>query len=66
MPIKLIFKIIAILFIPVAIYLYWQSNMDGVFIAAVLGSVCFFLSIRFDLREKVKASEPAPQTSEDE
>jgi hypothetical protein len=32
--------------------LFWLGNTDGMFIAAVLGAVCFFLSIRFQIKER--------------
>ena len=38
------------------IFLY-QGNTDGVFIAAVLGAVSFFLSVRFQVKERLKLRE---------
>lgn len=31
--------------------------MDGLFVSAVIGAVCFFLSIRFQVKERLKVRE---------
>lgn len=46
------FQILAVVLIGVGAYFLWTGNTDGLFIAAVLGSVCFFLSIRFQVKER--------------
>jgi len=52
-----IFQILAVILIGVAAYFYWKGNNDGMFIAAVFGAVCFFLSIRFQVKERLKLRE---------
>ena len=49
-----LFQITAVILIGVAAYFLWQENKDGTFIAAVLGAVAFFLSIRFQVKARLK------------
>ena len=49
-----LFQILAALLIGVAAFFLWKGNNDGLFISAVLGAVCFFLSIRFQVHERIK------------
>jgi ABC-type transport system involved in Fe-S cluster assembly fused permease/ATPase subunit len=57
MKLELIFKILGVIFIGVAAVFLWQANKDGTFVAAVLGAVCFFLSFRFQTKERLKIRE---------
>ncbi len=52
-----LFQILAVILIGVAAYFLWTGNTDGVFIAAVLGAVAFFLSVRFQVKERLKQRE---------
>ena len=54
-----IFQILAVILIGVAAYFLWQGNSDGTFVAAVLGAVAFFLSVRFQVKERLKQKEIA-------
>jgi hypothetical protein len=49
-----IFQIMAVILIGVATFFLWKGNNDAMFISAVVGAVCFFLSIRFQVKEKLK------------
>jgi len=49
-----IFQILAVILIGIAAYFLWLGNNEGVFISAVVGAVCFFLSIRFAAKERLK------------
>lgn len=51
------FQITAVILIGVAAYFLWKGNTDGVFIAAVLGAVSFFLSVRFQVKGRLKQRE---------
>ena len=51
------FQITAVILIGVAAYFLWNGNKDGVFVAAVLGAVAFFLSIRFQVKGRLKQRE---------
>ncbi len=44
----------AVILIGVATFFLWKGNNDAMFISAVVGAVCFFLSIRFQVKEKLK------------
>lgn len=44
---------LAVILIGVAAFFVWSGNTDGVFMAAVAGAVCFFLSVRFEIGKRV-------------
>lgn len=50
-----LFQILAIVLAAAAGVLFWLGNTDGLFVAAVLGAVCFFLSIRFQVKERMRS-----------
>ena len=52
-----VFQITAVILIGIAAYFLWQNNMDGVFVAAVLGAVAFLLSIRLQVKARLKERE---------
>jgi len=39
----------------------WKENTDGLFVSAVLGAVCFFLSVRFQVKERMELPEAEKQ-----
>jgi hypothetical protein len=47
-----VFQIVAVIVAGVAVYFLWAGNNDAAFVAAVLGSVAFFLSVRFQVKER--------------
>ncbi len=49
----LTFKILAVILAGVAAYFLWTGNNDGAFVSVVFGSVSFFLSIRFQVKERM-------------
>ena len=51
------FQILAVILIGVAAFFLWRGNTDGAFISAVLGAVSFFLSVRFQVKERLKKRE---------
>ncbi len=51
------FQILAVILIGVAAFFLWRGNTDAVFISAVLGAVSFFLSVRFQVKERLKKKE---------
>lgn len=52
-----IFQIVAVIFAGIAAYFLWSGNNDGAFVSAVLGCVAFFLSIRFQVKERNRIRE---------
>ena len=49
-----IFQIVAVILAGIAAYFFWQGNADGAFVSGVLGAVSFFLSVRFQVKERMK------------
>ena len=47
-----IFQIVAVILAGIAAYFLWRDNSDGAFISGVLGAVSFFLSVRFQVKER--------------
>ena len=66
MNLEKIFQIAAVLLIGVAAFFLWQGSGDGVFVAAVGGAVCFFLSIRFQVGERMKQRKDVPPAAADD
>ncbi len=66
MNLERIFQILAVILVGVAAFFLWKANNDGVFVAAVAGAVCFFLSIRFQVRERLSAREAEKNRAADE
>lgn len=52
-----LFQILAAILAGVAVFFLWKGNKDGTFVSAVLGAVCFFLSVRFQIKERMKKRE---------
>jgi hypothetical protein len=52
-----IFQILAVALAGVAAYFLWQGDTDKLFVAAVLGACSFFLSIRFQFKERMRQRE---------
>lgn len=53
----LAFKLISLALAALAAYFFWHGNTDGVFVAAVLAAVAFFLSIRFEVKGRNRQRE---------
>ncbi len=58
------FQIISVILIAIAAYFLWRGNTDGLFVSAVLGAVAFFLSIRFQVKERLNQREIERQNEE--
>ena len=52
-----VFQILAVVLAAVAAYFLWAGNNDGAFVSAVVGCVAFFLSIRFQVKERNRLRE---------
>ncbi len=50
-----IFQILAVILIGVAAFFLWNNNADAAFASAVFGAVSFFLSIRFQVKTRLKS-----------
>ena len=49
------FQFFAAVLIAAAAYFYLNGNYENVFVAAILGSLCFFIGIRFQVKERLSA-----------
>jgi hypothetical protein len=58
------FQILAVILIGIAAYFLWQSNGEVAFVSAVLGAVSFFLSIRFQVKGRLKEREMENQSED--
>lgn len=52
-----IFQILAVALIGAAAYLFWTGSKDNGFVVLVLGCCAFFLSIRFQLKGRMRERE---------
>jgi len=57
-----IFQALAALLAVAAGYFFWADNRDALFASAVLGAVAFFLSIRFQVKERNRIREAEKKT----
>ena len=48
-----LFLSLAVLFGAVAAFFLWRWQTDAMFVTAVLGAVCFFLSIRMQVKQRL-------------
>jgi len=56
-----VFQIVAVMLAGIAAYFLWARNTEGAFVSAVLGCVAFFLSIRFQVKERNRVREAENQ-----
>jgi hypothetical protein len=61
-----LFQILALILAGVAVYFLWKKNGDNAFVTAVFGAVTFFLSIRFQVKARIKQREIENQKKEAE
>lgn len=52
-----LFQILAVVLAGIAAFFWYRGQTDALFVSAVLGAVCFFLSIRFQVKERLKRRE---------
>jgi hypothetical protein len=53
------FQILAVILAGVAAYFLWQGSADRAFISAVFGAVSFFLSVRVQVKGRLREREAA-------
>jgi len=53
----LLFRLLAVALGAVAVYFLWSGDTDKVFVSGVLAAVSFLLSIRFQIKERMKVGE---------
>ena len=47
-------QILAVILVCIAAYFLWRGNIENAFLTAVFGAVAFFLSVRFQVHERMK------------
>ena len=57
MKLDRVFQIVAVVLAGVTVYFLWQSKTDSAFVSIVFACVAFFLSIRFQVKERNRARE---------
>jgi hypothetical protein len=50
-----IFQILAVILIGVAAFFLWNGNADAAFASAVFGAISFFLSVRFQVKARLRS-----------
>ncbi len=60
----LAFQILAVILAAIAAYFFYRDNHDAMFAAVVFGAVSFFLSIRFQVKGRLKERAAANPDSE--
>ncbi len=50
--IERLFQILAVILAGLAAFLYWKGFTDGLYLATVAACVSFFLSVRFQVKER--------------
>ena len=50
-----LFQFLAVIFGAAAGFFLWRGSTDAMFISGVVGAACFFLSIRFQIKERLDA-----------
>ncbi|HEX8738464.1 MAG TPA: hypothetical protein VF721_24245 [Pyrinomonadaceae bacterium] len=66
MTMERLFQILAVILAGVAAFFLWRGNLDATFVTAVFGAVCFFLSVRFQIRDRMNAREAEREKEEAE
>ena len=49
-----LFQILAVILAGIAAYFLWRGNVENAFLTAIFGAVAFFLSVRFQVHERMK------------
>lgn len=49
-----IFQILAVILFGVAAFFLWKGEVDAVFVSAVLGAVAFLMSVRFQVKTRIR------------
>ncbi len=59
-----LFQILAVICIGIAAFFLWRGDYEAIFIAAIFGAICFFLSVRFEVGKRVNERREAEKESE--
>ena len=62
MKIARLFQILAVILVGIAAYFLWLGNRDGVFVCLVLSGCAYFLNMRFQIKERMKARDKTKES----
>jgi hypothetical protein len=48
-----LFQLLAVIFGAAAAFFFWRGQTEAMFVSGVVGAVCFFLSIRFQIKQRL-------------
>lgn len=51
------FQVAAVILAGIAAYFLWNGNSESAFVAVIFGAVSFFLSVRFQVKERLRERE---------
>lgn len=51
------FQILAVILAGVAVFFWWKENADWAFASGVCAASSYFLSLRFQMKERVRAAD---------
>lgn len=63
---ELVFRILAVILTGIAAYFLWRKNGETAFVSAAFGAVAFFLSLRFQVKERLKKEEETRRQEDEE
>ena len=52
-----IFQVLAVILAGVAVFFWWRENTDWAFASGVFAASSYFLSLRFQMKERVMAAD---------
>jgi hypothetical protein len=50
-----LFQLLAVVLAGIAAYFLWSGQAEAAFVTVVLGAVSFFLGVRFDFKDRIRA-----------
>lgn len=61
---ELAFRILAVILAGIAAYFLWNASSESAFVSAVFGAVSFFLSVRFQVKNRLNERESEREREE--
>lgn len=61
---ELVFKVLAVILAGIAAYFLWNGNSENAFVSAVFGAISFFLSVRFQVKNRLNERESEREREE--
>ena len=48
-----LFQLLAVIFGAAGAFFFWRGQTEAMFVSGVIGAACFFLSIRFEIKQRL-------------